>query len=129
MNNTAVEMFLLSWSWYYIRGMWRYRTDNATTRSAIVQTVCDETGELLEAIHSGTMWDVIDEGFDVLHSLLLLLAWDISCFIGLSSVYTKMLMVCFPLLAVPTAMKHARRVKSHNCVRNRHHCLAKNHNC
>lgn len=122
-------MFFLTWPWYYITGMWRYRTDNHTSREAILGAVYSETAELLDAIHTGTTWEVLDEGCDVLHSLLLLWAWDFANILGLGTGCTKVLMVCLPIFAVSTAMKHAKRVKSHNCVRNLHHCHKRNHNC
>jgi len=122
-------MFYLIWPWYYFRGMWSYRTKNPTTRDAIVETVCNEADEFFVAVHAGDLWDMFDEGFDVLHSLLLLWAWDVGTFFRLPFFCILYLMVILPVLAVPTAVKHARRMRTHGCVRNRHHCAQRYHAC
>lgn len=106
-------MFYLIWPWYYFRGMWSYRIKNHALRDAIIETVCNEADEFFVAIHAGNVWDVFDGGFDVLHSLLLLWAWDVGTFLRLPLSLFFYLTVILSVLAVPAAVKHARRMRAH----------------
>lgn len=106
----------------YEEGMSKYDQLNPPSIWSRLYDVYSEFCEVLEAIFIDRSWtEFIKECTDVLHTLCRL-----TTVLGASESTATHLAFTF---APETASKHAKRYQEHNCIRNKPHCDAGNHNC
>lgn len=119
-------------SWYsivlYGTAMRRYDELNPPSWTEQGSAFVAEAQEFIEAMQGCDFAEASSEFFDCMHSLMRFLVVCIRSipWIGTTLYYFA---VWLPVLAFPTALKHARRYAKHQCIRSSRHCLMGDHVC
>merc|ERR1711964_661868 len=105
----------------YIRGMDEYHTNNPPTIHDQWSAWTDELTEFVEAVMHLDAPESYKESMDSLHSFLRLVLFLVSS-IPLVGRWLHAFISWLPLLAWPTAKKHALRWQKHGCIRSERNC-------